>query len=77
MTSLAPEINNRRSQLAKIRNLLTERGVVTNHELNEVCYRYAARIHELRKAGWVIESKRIGAGIWRFTLISVTGNVPS
>lgn len=77
MTSLAPEIDNRRSQLAKIRNLLIERGVVTNHELNEICYRYAARIHELRQAGWVIKSEKLSKTLWRFTLISATGNVPS
>lgn len=31
------------------------RGRATNVELNEICFRYSARICELRKAGYRIE----------------------
>jgi hypothetical protein len=51
----ADERNRRATQRDKILSLLRE-GNVTNFELADVCIRYSARIHELRKAGHVIET---------------------
>lgn len=54
------------SQTAKILRLLKERGKLTNHELNKLCYRYGARIYELRKEGHLIISNHIKDGLWEF-----------
>jgi len=59
-------------QRERILELLLERGSegVTNVELNEVCFRYGARIWELRRAGHNIHTANLGEGLFRFTLIS-------
>lgn len=41
---------------------------VTNSDLNGICFRYGARIYELRRAGHTITSVHEGHGLWRFTL---------
>jgi len=49
--------------------LLIERGSqgVTNVELNrDVCFRYGARIYELRQQGYLIDTVRFGEGLFRF-----------
>ena len=48
--------------------LLQERGVrgIANDELNRICFRYGARIYELRKQGYLIETVRFGEGLFRF-----------
>jgi hypothetical protein len=50
--------------------LLRERGRagVTNLELNTVCFRYGARIWELRKQGFAVETRREGDSVFRFVL---------
>lgn len=40
----------------------------TNVQLNEICFRYGARIHELRRAGHKIDKEHIGGGVFRYTL---------
>jgi hypothetical protein len=40
----------------------------TNGELNDISFRYGARLLELRQAGYDIESIFVGAGQWRFVL---------
>lgn len=39
---------------------------LTNVQLNEICYRYGARIHELRKEGHVIEKHRVDSGLYAY-----------
>ena len=57
------------SQTARILKLLQKRKTgVLNTELNEVCFRYGARIHDLRSEGWVIVSQPESRSLWRFTL---------
>jgi hypothetical protein len=58
------------SQRQQILELLRERGSggVTNAELNEVCFRYGARIFELRKAGHKIKTVGGPKGLFRFVL---------
>lgn len=61
------------AQRAHILALLRERGSVgiTNIELNQLCaLRYTARISELRKMGWVIQTRRESESIFKFVLIS-------
>lgn len=53
-------------------NLLESKGTVTNIELNSVCFRYGARIHELREQGHWITTERREDGVWTFTLRSAS-----
>jgi hypothetical protein len=46
-----------------------ERGC-TNSELWQVCHAVNSRISDLRGAGYDIEAKPEGGGIWRYRLIS-------
>ena len=39
------------TQRFKILALLQTKGSATNIELNRICYRYSARLHELRQEG--------------------------
>lgn len=43
-------------------------GPVLNTELNRICFRYSARIYELRKLGHVIEVEKLADGVTRYTL---------
>ena len=57
------------NQRERILALLIERGPqgVTNVEFNrDVCFRYGARIFELRRQGYRIETVRFGEGLFRF-----------
>ena len=49
---------NKRTYKEKIFTKLKQGGWVSNRALNKVCFRYSARIHELREEGHVIEKKR-------------------
>lgn len=53
----------RASSRDRVLELFQARGIVTNVELNQVCYRYGGRIHELRKLGYVIETGEKHQGI--------------
>lgn len=62
------EGNSNPTQAQKILEILQLKGTVTNAELNDrVCFRYGARIHELRRLGYVIRTTRIKQGLWTFT----------
>lgn len=39
------------------------RGPVRNTELNQIAFRYSARIYELRKAGHDIDVQSLGGGV--------------
>ena len=41
---------------------------VLNTELNKICFRYGARIYELRKEGYHITTERFGKGLCKYTL---------
>ncbi len=60
----APRITGQR---LKILERLRE-GTATNIELNAVCFRYGARIHELRGMGFRIKTVQESAGVFRFEL---------
>jgi predicted AAA+ superfamily ATPase len=57
-------------QREKILEILQERGHegVRNTELNNVCFRYGARIYELRKMGHKIKTVNEARGLFRFVL---------
>jgi hypothetical protein len=52
------------------RNILTRlrRGPATNIDLNTICYRYGARIYELRQGGHQIDKTRLDRGVWEYRL---------
>lgn len=44
------------------------RGPATNLELNQIAFRYSARLHELRQAGHSIKTERGEGGVCRYSL---------
>jgi hypothetical protein len=45
-------------------------GPCDSRRLNRICYRYGARIMELRRQGHAIAATRVGKGpLWRYELI--------
>jgi hypothetical protein len=55
------------SQASTILRLLKQESVLTNRDLNRICYRYSARIHDLRKEGHDIRSNRVRDDLWEFS----------
>ena len=64
------EMRRRASSKALILDALTTAGAkgCTNGDLNDISFRYGARILELRQAGHAIESIHEHDGTWRFVL---------
>lgn len=58
------------NQKDKILNLLESKGKegATNRELNQICFRYGARIWELRQEGIDIVSKQVKKSLFKFYL---------
>lgn len=54
---------------SRILKHLKKNGSATNRELNRYCYRYGARLHDLRAEGHIILSEHIKGGLWRFVYI--------
>ena len=63
-------IDKRQNQRERILALLQAAGNtgVTNLVLNQICFRFGARIHELRQDCWDIETKAEGESVFRFIL---------
>ena len=57
------------NQAKRILRELRDKKSVTNVDLNRICYRYGARIYDLRKAGWNILRHYEKPGVYRYTLI--------
>ena len=54
---------------AKERVLLRlQAGPALNTELNDICFRYGARILEIRAEGHRIDREPLGRGVFRYTL---------
>lgn len=62
-----PHQADKETQTKRILKLLKAKKTVANYELNKICYRYAARIHELRGDGYRIVSNHVGGSLWTFT----------
>ncbi len=54
------------TQTGKILRLLKKHGELTNYELNRICFRYGARLQELRREGHIIVSVHDKDSRWRF-----------
>jgi len=67
---LTDELTRRASSKDRILEALRAAGATgcTNHELNVISYRYGARILDLRKAEYRIDSIHEHDGTWRFVL---------
>lgn len=54
----------------RVLRLLKRRGRfgASNRELNSICFRYTARIYDLRKDGHTIRTMRDSAGLFRYIL---------
>lgn len=59
----------KQSQTARILRLLRSSNYVTNVDLNKICFRYSARIHELRSEGWQIEREYVRQGVHRYWIV--------
>ena len=59
------------TQKAEILRLLEERGNdgATSRDLNNISFRYSARIKDLRDEGYQIKTEAIKKGLYRFTLV--------
>jgi hypothetical protein len=54
----------------KVLELLRRRkNGAMNTELNQICFRYGARIADLRGKRYIIETKRKGEGLYSYKLI--------
>lgn len=64
------EIERRKPQKQRVLELLKRRGEAgaTNDELNEIGFRYGARIYELRREGYAIGKQHLRGGRFRFWL---------
>lgn len=63
-------MGDRINQTERVLRMLQTNQFVTNLDLNKyVCYRYGARIHELRQAGHHIEREYVKPGVFRYRLI--------
>ncbi|OAE01884.1 hypothetical protein [Arthrobacter sp. OY3WO11] len=60
-----------KTQKERIYDLLEERGEqgATNIELNEICFRYGGRLHELRQESCRIRTTHVKGPVFRFTLL--------
>ncbi len=68
--TVATELDRRRSAKERVLDALIEAGPdgLLNTDLNAICYRYGARIKELRDEGHAIsEAARVSAGVYRYT----------
>jgi hypothetical protein len=71
MTQMTLEFDTKAPRLTGQRLNILERlreGPATNAELNAICFRYGARIHELRGMGHKIKTVQLKAGVFRFEL---------
>lgn len=57
------------SKTGRVLRLMREKKTVTNAELNKICFRYGAVIHNLRNEGWLIRTIRMNNdGLFVFIL---------
>jgi hypothetical protein len=57
------------NQKQRILNRLKQ-GKATSKDLNDICYRYSARLGELRKEGHQIRTTRVKQGLYEYQLIT-------
>lgn len=71
-----PKKEKKPSQKEIIIALLSDRQWHTTAELNDICFRYGARLWDLRHEGYVFDEQRIGNGpLWRWKLLKTPEQV--
>jgi hypothetical protein len=77
MNEIAAEIDRRTTMRAAVLAAL-QSGPRDSRELNAICYRYGARLMELRREGWPIRSvaPKGGDTLWRYELTGPREDVP-
>jgi hypothetical protein len=70
--NLVPPHSKSPAQRERILSLLRARGLAgaSNVELNAIAFRYGGRIHELRRIGYCIETRRESENLFRFIFIA-------
>jgi len=64
------------TQRDRILARLSDRQWHDTAELNAICFRYGARLFELRNEGYLFDEERIGAGpLWRWRLVLTPAQV--
>jgi hypothetical protein len=59
------EITRRASSRDRVLAVLQAKRIVTNVELNDVCFRYGARLKELRDQGYdIVTGEKKGGVVW-------------
>jgi hypothetical protein len=58
----------KRTQKQRILDLMAPRQWVHFRDLNDICFRYGARLYDLRKEGYEFEERRDDKGIWWYRL---------
>lgn len=56
----------KKSQTAQILELLKTNGRATNRQLNNICFRYGARLFELRREGHIIVTNQVKDSLYEF-----------
>jgi hypothetical protein len=69
------ELIRRRNSRDRVLKFLQDRGTCTNVELNAVCFRYGARILELRAAGHDIRTGAKSGGVVRYDYLGMRSPV--
>lgn len=63
------EINRRKSQTARILDLLKSGGDITNIDLQRIAFNYTMRVSELRKEGHVILATYEKPGVFNYAYL--------
>lgn len=58
----------KRTQKDKIKALLSDGNFHHMRELNNVCYRYSARLHDLTKEGYEFEKRQLRQGEFEYRM---------
>ena len=73
MKSLSEEwrrvMETKTNQRTRILRELKDKRFVTNLDLNKICFRYSARLAELRKDGYNIQKEYERQGVFRYWLV--------
>ncbi len=57
------------TQKEKLLKLFKEQEWVSNYTLNQICFRYGARIWDLQQEGYLFEKRHDGGSEWSWKLI--------
>lgn len=59
-------VRSRESKYMLVLRALQKNGKMTNQELNKICFRYGARIADIRRDGYIIVTNQIKRGYFEY-----------